>query len=95
MVHKMKDKFEKYEARCNLLMSIASIPDPRYKMHFVKFCFPRMYTTEFEANINLNLVDNAIRELFDEYIASYNSQKIVKLMHLLFHHHQLQLEQKV
>ncbi|KAK1359496.1 hypothetical protein POM88_043970 [Heracleum sosnowskyi] len=34
-----------------------------------------MYTTEFEANKNLTLVDNSIRELFDEYIASYNAQQ--------------------
>ncbi|KAK1362411.1 hypothetical protein POM88_046885 [Heracleum sosnowskyi] len=75
MTHKMKDKFEKYWGNCNLLMSIASILDPRYKMHYVKFCFPKMYTTEFEGNRNLTLVDNAIRKLFDEYIASYNAQQ--------------------
>ncbi|KAK1402078.1 zinc finger BED domain-containing protein RICESLEEPER 2-like [Heracleum sosnowskyi] len=75
MAHKMKDKFEKYWGNCNLLMSIASILDPRYKMHFVKFYFPKMYTTEFEANKNLTLVDNAIQELFDEYIAFFNAQQ--------------------
>lgn len=35
-----------------------------------------MYTTNFDANKNWTHVDNAIRELFDEYIASYNAQQI-------------------
>ncbi|WOH08192.1 hypothetical protein DCAR_0727629 [Daucus carota subsp. sativus] len=61
MAHKMREKFEKYWGHCKLLMSIASILNLRYKMHF------------FEVNKNLTLVENTIRELFNEYIASDNS----------------------
>lgn len=77
MACKMKEKFDKYRGQCNLLMAIASILDPRYKMQLVIFCFPKMYVSEFEAKRNLTLIQNALQELFDEYVAVYNAEQVV------------------
>jgi hypothetical protein len=43
MAGKMTQKFEKYWGECNLLMSIAAVLDPRYKMKLINFCFPLIY----------------------------------------------------
>lgn len=48
---KVKEKLEKYWVECNLLTAIASILDPRYKMQQVFFCSPKIYVSEFQANI--------------------------------------------
>lgn len=36
-----------------------------------------MYVSEFEAKRNLTLVQNALQELFDEYVAMYNAEQVV------------------
>jgi 3-deoxy-D-arabino-heptulosonate 7-phosphate (DAHP) synthase len=46
MAHKMKIKSDKYWDKCNLLMSVTAILDPRYKMLLIKFCFPIIYEGE-------------------------------------------------
>lgn len=50
MTFKMKEKFDKYWGECNILMAVASILDPRYKMQLVIFCFPKIFTIEFETD---------------------------------------------
>jgi hypothetical protein len=43
METKMIVKFDKYWGDTNLLMSIAAVLDPRYKIKLINFCFPIMY----------------------------------------------------
>jgi hypothetical protein len=43
MAIKMTNKFDKYWGESNLLMSIAAVLDPRYKMKLINFCFPIIY----------------------------------------------------
>ncbi|XP_042950315.1 zinc finger BED domain-containing protein RICESLEEPER 2-like [Carya illinoinensis] len=72
MTKKMNEKFEKYWGECNLLMAIAAVLDPRYKMVLIKFCFPLIYP-EFETSQNIDLVFKVLHELYDEYVQVHNS----------------------
>lgn len=70
MAIKMKVKFDKYWAECNLLMAIATVLDPRYKMFLIHFCFPRIYLIDAEAKRNTDLVVKTLHELYDHYVAN-------------------------
>ncbi|KAL4569983.1 hypothetical protein LXL04_025632 [Taraxacum kok-saghyz] len=48
MVSKMKEKFDKYWGECHLVMAIASVLDPRFKMKLVEFSFPTLYENSEE-----------------------------------------------
>jgi hypothetical protein len=52
MVSKMALKFDKYWGECNLLMSIAAVLDPRYKMKLINLCFPFIYPKP-ESSMNI------------------------------------------
>ncbi|KAJ6815150.1 zinc finger BED domain-containing protein RICESLEEPER 2-like [Iris pallida] len=69
MVDRMKSKFEKYWGQCNLLMSIAAILDPRFKMKLIEFLFPKIYPAQ-EADKNIRYVIDSLYELYAEYVAS-------------------------
>ena len=43
MARKMNVKFEKYWGEVNLLMGVAAVLDPRYKMTLIRFCYPIIY----------------------------------------------------
>lgn len=70
MVEKMKNKFDMYWGECNLLMSLASISDPRYKMRSIKFFFPRLYL-EHDSSEKTASVRDALYELYGEYVKEY------------------------
>lgn len=72
MVEKMRSKFDKYWGQCNLLMSIASILDPRYKMLLVNFTFNIIYDGE-EVRTNTEEVQDALKSLYDQYKAKEGS----------------------
>jgi len=72
MVSKMSNKFEKYWGNCNLLMALATVLDPRYKMKLIKFCFPLIYP-EPEASMNIDNVHSVLHELYEVYVTSHNS----------------------
>ncbi|KAG8391458.1 hypothetical protein BUALT_Bualt01G0189900 [Buddleja alternifolia] len=46
MVDSMKHKFDKYWGESNLLMAIAAVLDPRYKMMALEFFFLKLYSSE-------------------------------------------------
>ncbi|KAJ6791106.1 zinc finger BED domain-containing protein RICESLEEPER 2-like [Iris pallida] len=77
MVDKMKIKFDKYWGDCNLLMSIAAVLDPRYKMKLIKFCFPRIYPIT-ESDKNIKLVISSLHELYAEYASNIAKKKSSK-----------------
>ncbi|XP_042944720.1 zinc finger BED domain-containing protein RICESLEEPER 1-like [Carya illinoinensis] len=71
MVVKMNTKFDKYWGECNLLMAVAAVLDPRFKMMLVQFCFPVIYS-EPEATKNIDTILRILYELYDEYAEDYN-----------------------
>ncbi|XP_039134230.1 zinc finger BED domain-containing protein RICESLEEPER 2-like [Dioscorea cayenensis subsp. rotundata] len=70
MIGKMKAKFDKYWGKCNLLMSVAAVLDPRCKMRVVDFTFSRMYSDR-EAKENIAKVREALHEIYEEYVREY------------------------
>ncbi|PNX75711.1 HAT family dimerization domain-containing protein, partial [Trifolium pratense] len=69
MANPMKIKFDKYWGECNLLMSIASVLDPRCKFHMVRICFPTLYKSKEVADANIKKVKCSLEQLYDEYVA--------------------------
>lgn len=72
MIEAMKVKFDKYWGEVNLLMAIGAILDPRCKMRVIEFSFPKMYPTNV-AKENIGKVREALYELYDEYVAEFQS----------------------
>ncbi|XP_062145865.1 zinc finger BED domain-containing protein RICESLEEPER 2-like [Alnus glutinosa] len=72
MALEMNARFEKYWGECNLLMSIAVVLDPSYKMMLICFCFPLIYQ-ELEATTNIEYVLTVMHELYNEYVKEHNS----------------------
>lgn len=72
MEHRMKSKFDKYWGECNLLMAIAAILDPRLKMVFIRFCFPKIYQ-KAEAMKNIEYVQRILKQIYDVYVHEHNS----------------------
>ncbi|KAK9070708.1 hypothetical protein SSX86_011110 [Deinandra increscens subsp. villosa] len=70
MVDEMKKKFDKYWGSCNLLITIASILDPRYKLELMDFAFKRIYT-EAQKVVETAEVMFHLEELFKEYVEAY------------------------
>ena len=70
MVRKMKEKFDKYWSDCNMLMAIASVLDPRFKMSFIEFSFPLIYLEE-DAQENIKKVQDALKEMFSLYSKNF------------------------
>ncbi len=71
----MRQKFDKYYGECNLLMAIAAILDPRYKMKLIEFNFPKNYP-HWKTHIQINVVHECLYELYSEYAATYASRSI-------------------
>ncbi|KAG8379317.1 hypothetical protein BUALT_Bualt07G0075800 [Buddleja alternifolia] len=75
MVVQMKKKFDKYWGECNLLMSIASVLDPRCKMRTLEFCFPKLYSPqqvagEISKHTNSTEITKCGWSEFAEYVRS-------------------------
>ncbi|KAL4565349.1 hypothetical protein LXL04_029440 [Taraxacum kok-saghyz] len=65
MVTEMKEKFDKYWGECHLVMAIASVIDPRFKMKLVEFSFPSTYT---DADKQIEEVKKALYMMYEEYL---------------------------
>ena len=65
----MKEKYEKYWGdieNINLMMIIAMVVDPRYKMKYLKYWFNKWYLKEM-AEFPLKLVRDALDKLYTHY----------------------------
>ncbi|KAH6771913.1 hypothetical protein C2S51_010317 [Perilla frutescens var. frutescens] len=60
------ENFTKFWEDCNLVLAIAGVMDPRFKMKFVEFSFSRIYGEDAEAWIKI--VDQGLHDLFLEYM---------------------------
>ena len=66
----MKEKFDKYWGECHLVMAIASVLDPRFKMKLVEFSFPTIYSN---VEKNIEEVKKALYEIYEEYLEIHNA----------------------
>ncbi|KAG2718829.1 hypothetical protein I3760_03G238900 [Carya illinoinensis] len=62
----MQEKVEKYWKDSSLVLAIAVVMDPRFKMKLVEFSFSKVYGEE--APTYINIVNDGIHELFHEYL---------------------------
>ncbi|KAH7855156.1 hypothetical protein Vadar_021937 [Vaccinium darrowii] len=63
----MQEKFDKYWKDCCLVLAIAVVMDPRFKMKLVEFSLTKIYGDD-AANY-VKIVDEGIHELFLEYVS--------------------------
>ncbi|XP_078154759.1 zinc finger BED domain-containing protein RICESLEEPER 2-like [Carex rostrata] len=63
-------KFEKYWGEVSLLMTIASILDPRFKMNLIGFCFKKLYQS-YEVDARIEEVRSKVELLFQKYEREY------------------------
>ncbi|BAF18359.1 zinc finger BED domain-containing protein RICESLEEPER 3 isoform X1 [Oryza sativa Japonica Group] len=61
----MHERFDKYWKDCNLVLAIAVVMDPRFKMKLVEFSYSKIHSVE--AAKYVKVVDDAIHELYSEY----------------------------
>ncbi|PSR96065.1 Zinc finger BED domain-containing protein [Actinidia chinensis var. chinensis] len=66
LIKPLQEKFDKYWKNTSLVLAIAVVMDPRFKMKLVEFSFSRIYGENCETWIKM--VDEGVRELFLEYI---------------------------
>lgn len=61
----MQEKIDTYWRHCNLILAIAVVMDPRFKMKLVEFSFTKIYGDD--AHVYVKIVDDGVHELFHEY----------------------------
>ncbi|KAK7327721.1 hypothetical protein VNO77_21809 [Canavalia gladiata] len=61
------EKIDKYWRDCSLVLALAVVMDPRFKMKLVEFSFTKIYGED--AHLYIKTVDDGIHELFHEYVA--------------------------
>ncbi|KAG6490418.1 hypothetical protein ZIOFF_051714 [Zingiber officinale] len=77
MAKEMLEKFEQYWYSTRMLMAIASVLDPRYKMKSVEYFFKQIYDDAFEAKTRIDNVRDCFINLYNEYVGhSANSSKL-------------------
>ncbi|XP_034229371.1 zinc finger BED domain-containing protein RICESLEEPER 1-like [Prunus dulcis] len=74
MATQMMEKFDKYWKEYSLILAIAVILDPRYKIQFVEFCYKRLYGYNSE---EMTKVRDMLFSLFDLYFWIYSSYESV------------------
>ncbi|CAO2174227.1 unnamed protein product [Urochloa humidicola] len=67
MAKDMHERFDKYWKDCNLVLAIAVVMDPRFKMKLVEFSYSKVYGAE--AAKYVKVIDDAVHELYKEYVA--------------------------
>ncbi|GLU22056.1 hypothetical protein SLE2022_381560 [Rubroshorea leprosula] len=67
LIKPLKEKFDRYWNDCWLVVAIAVVLDPRFKMKLVEFSFSRIY--DDDAGMWVKMVDDGIHELFSEYVS--------------------------
>jgi hypothetical protein len=63
----MHERFDKYWKDCSLVLAVAVVMDPRFKMKLVEFSYTKIYGAE--AAKHVKVVNDAVHELYEEYVA--------------------------
>ncbi|CAO2830427.1 unnamed protein product [Amaranthus hypochondriacus] len=66
MIKDMKAKFDKYWSDYNVILSLAAVLDPRFKLDRVEYCYHKLYGESY-AREKVELVKSTLFCLFDEY----------------------------
>lgn len=66
LIKPLKEKFDQYWNSSNMVLAIAAVMDPRFKMKLVDFSFSRIYGNDAENWIKI--VEEGVHELFLEYV---------------------------
>ncbi|KAL2937450.1 putative AC transposase [Bienertia sinuspersici] len=74
----MMEKFEKYWSDYSILLAIAVLLDPRYKMHFVKAALGKLYV-HAEVEVKVQEIYNTFVELYKFYDQSTSSSTVTSL----------------
>ncbi|KHN27849.1 Putative AC transposase [Glycine soja] len=64
----MSEKIDEYWRECSLVLALAVVMDPRFKMKLVEFSFAKIYGED--AHFFIRIVDDGIHELFHEYVTN-------------------------
>ena len=67
MASSMLENFDKYWSRCHIIMAVAAILDPRYKIKILEFYFPIMFGSEALSEIG------KIRQICYDFLFEYQS----------------------
>nr|GEU70033.1 zinc finger BED domain-containing protein DAYSLEEPER-like [Tanacetum cinerariifolium] len=70
----MQAKFDAYWKSCCLILAIAVVMDPRFKMKLIEFTFSKIYGEDAASFINL--VDEGIHQIFLEYVGGIEGNVI-------------------
>jgi hypothetical protein len=62
----MHERFDKYWKDCNVMLAIAVVMDPRFKMKIVEFGYSKIFGRKGVKHVKV--VDDAVRELYKEYV---------------------------
>ena len=65
MVESMLAKFNSYWANVSIVMAVAAILDPRYKMKLLEFYYPNIYGDN--SDLEIEKIKNLCYDLLDEY----------------------------
>ena len=65
MAESMLAKFNSYWANVSVVMAIAAILDPRYKMKLLEFYYPNIYGDN--SNLEIEKIKNLCYDFLDEY----------------------------
>ncbi|XP_072149623.1 zinc finger BED domain-containing protein RICESLEEPER 2-like [Setaria viridis] len=60
------ERFDKYWKDCNVMLAIAVVMDPRFKMKIVEFSYSKIYGPKGVKYVKV--VDDAVHELYKEYV---------------------------
>lgn len=71
LANPMKDKFDEYWRECFLLLAVAVVMDPRFKMKLIEFSFSKAYGED--ADKWIRSVDDAVHELYLDYAEQSHS----------------------
>ncbi|XP_077251986.1 zinc finger BED domain-containing protein RICESLEEPER 2-like [Tasmannia lanceolata] len=74
MATKMQSNFDKYWRECNVMLAIAVVLDPRYKLKYLSFMYHLIYATD-EAESQVSLVKYEAFKIYDEYVSAHSSRR--------------------
>ena len=70
MASKMLEQFDKYWGLTSIILSVASVLDPRYKMKSIEYFFRLIYADVSVAELKIENVAQDFRSLYDMYAAA-------------------------